>query len=116
MTGFGIRAKRENSSTIRLMSSTCRTMVSVHCSKMPLSSSDDLAEFAADAFGRKLDRRQRILDFVGDAARDVAPGRGALRGDELGDVVERDDVAVARLAGLLGADANRQVALVAVAR
>src|SRR6267154_6578917 len=38
ITGFGIRAKRENSSTIRLMSSTCRTMVSVHCSKMALSS------------------------------------------------------------------------------
>jgi hypothetical protein len=37
MTGFGIRAKRENSSTIRLMSSTCRTMVSVHWSKICLS-------------------------------------------------------------------------------
>ena len=77
---------------------------------------DDLAEFAADAFGRKLDRRQRVLDFVGDAASNVAPCRGALRGDQLGDVVERDDVAVARLAGLLGADADRQVALMAVAR
>src|SRR6266851_5352011 len=38
ITGFGIRAKRENSSTIRLISSTCRTIVSVHCSKMALSS------------------------------------------------------------------------------
>ena len=34
---------------------------------------DDLAEFAANALGRKLDRRQRIFDFVRDAARDVAP-------------------------------------------
>jgi hypothetical protein len=33
ITGFGMRAKRENSSTMRLMSSTWRTIVSVHCSK-----------------------------------------------------------------------------------
>ena len=32
IVGFGIRAKDENSSTMRLMSSTCRTMVSVHWS------------------------------------------------------------------------------------
>ena len=38
MTGLGMRAKRENSSTMRLMSSTCRTMVSVHCWKTPASS------------------------------------------------------------------------------
>ena len=37
ITGFGMRAKRANSSTIRLMSSTWRTMVSVHCSKISLS-------------------------------------------------------------------------------
>ena len=40
---------------------------------------DDLAVFAAQALGRKLDRGQRILDLVRDAARDVGPGRGALR-------------------------------------
>ena len=40
---------------------------------------DDLAEAAPDALGRKLDRRQRVLDLVGDAARHVGPGRGALR-------------------------------------
>ena len=38
ITGFGILAKRENSSTIRLMLSTWRTMVSVHCSNTALSS------------------------------------------------------------------------------
>ncbi len=75
---------------------------------------DVLAELAADAFGRELDRRQRVLDLVGDAARDVAPGRGALRRDQLGDVVERDDVAVMRLV-LLRADADRKIALGAVA-
>ena len=30
MTAFGMRANFENSSTMRLMSSTCRTIVSVH--------------------------------------------------------------------------------------
>ena len=38
ITGLGIRAKRENSSTMRLMSSTCRTMVSVHCTNTAGSS------------------------------------------------------------------------------
>ena len=38
ITGLGIRANRENSSTILLMSSTCRTIVSVHCSNTALSS------------------------------------------------------------------------------
>ena len=59
---------------------------------------DHLAVFAAQPFGRKLDRRQRVLDLMRDAAGDVGPGRGALRGDQLGDVVERDDVAVLGLA------------------
>ncbi len=38
ITGLGMRAKRENSSTMRLMSSTWRTMVSVHCSNTSRSS------------------------------------------------------------------------------
>ena len=79
MTGFGMRAKRENSSTMRRISSTWRTIVSVHCSKIARSSVIDLAVFAAQAFRRKLDRRQRIFDLVRDAARDVGPGGGALR-------------------------------------
>src|SRR3569833_4689653 len=33
ITGAGMRAKDENSSTIRPISPTCRTMVSVHCWK-----------------------------------------------------------------------------------
>ena len=52
---------------------------------------DELAIFALEPLGRKLDRGQRILDLMGDAARHVGPGRGALRGDEIGDVVQRDD-------------------------
>ncbi len=38
ITGFGMRAKRENSSTMRLMSSTWRTIVSVHWSNTSRSS------------------------------------------------------------------------------
>ena len=55
---------------------------------------DHFSVFAAQPFGRKLDRRQRVFDFVRDAARDVGPCRGALRGDQLGNVVERHDIAV----------------------
>ena len=55
---------------------------------------DDPAIFALQSLGRELDRGQRVLDFMGDAAGDIGPGRGALRLDEIGDVVERDDEAV----------------------
>src|SRR6185295_8133560 len=48
---------------------------------------------ASDALRRQLDRRQRVLDFVRQAARDLAPGRVALRLQERGDVVEHDDEA-----------------------
>ncbi len=59
--------------------------------------------------GRELDRRQRVLDLVRDAAGDVAPSGGALRGDKLGDVVERDDEAVlSELGGLFSRHANRE--------
>ena len=37
ITGCGMRAKAENSSTMRRMSSTCRTMVSVHMVKTSVS-------------------------------------------------------------------------------
>ena len=39
-------------------------------------------------FGGELDRRQRVLDLVRDAARHIGPGRLALRRLQLGDVVE----------------------------
>ena len=54
------------------------------------------AVFALQALGRELDGRQRVLDLMRDAARDVGPGGVALRRDEIGDVVEGEDVAVAR--------------------
>ena len=48
------------------------------------------------ALGRQLDRRERVLDLVREAARDLAPGDRALGRDHVGDVVEHDDEAAAR--------------------
>ena len=47
-----MRAKRENSSTMRPMSSTWRTIVSVHWSKTAAILGDDLAVLAAQPLGR----------------------------------------------------------------
>ncbi len=52
---------------------------------------------------------------MGDAAGDVGPGRGALGGDQRGDVVEGHDVAVLGIGRLLGGDAHRDGAVAAVA-
>src|SRR5690606_13554388 len=52
---------------------------------------DLTAVLAPQPFGRELDRRQWILDLVGDAAGDVLPRRVALRRDQTGDVVEGQD-------------------------
>ena len=79
MAGFGMRAKAENSSTMRPMSPTWRMIVSVHWSKIGAILGDGLAEPPPEALGRKLDRRQRVLDLVRDAPRDVGPGGAALR-------------------------------------
>ena len=49
--------------------------------------------FVADALGGELDRRQRILDLVSQAAGDLGPGGVALGPHQVGDVVEHDDVA-----------------------
>ena len=43
--------------------------------------------------GRKLDRGQRILDLMGDAAGDLLPGGKPLRLFQVGQVVEDDDKA-----------------------
>ena len=89
-----MRAKDENSSTMRPMSPTWRMIVSVHCSNTCWSVWISLAVFALEPLGGKLDRRQRVLDFMGDAAGDVGPGGVALGRDKLGDVVEGHDMAV----------------------
>ena len=100
---------------MRLMSSTWRMIVSVHWSKTSLPFDDMPAIAALQPFGRELDRRQRVLDFMGDAARDVGPGGAALRGDEVGDVVERDDAALVGAERIAG-HAHVEQALAAVAR
>ena len=47
-------------------------------------------EAAPDALRRELDRRERVLDLVGDPARHLAPGDHALHLDRLRVVVEHD--------------------------
>ena len=106
-----MRAKEENSSTMRPISPTWRMIVSVHCSKTCLSVWISRAVFPAQTFGRKLDRRQRILDFMGDAPRDIGPGRIALRRDEFGDVVEGHDMAVLGVIRALGRDPHDEAAI-----
>ncbi len=56
---------------------------------------------APQPLGRELDRRQWILDFVSESARDLAPRRIALGLKQGRDVIEDDDVAggLALLAG-----------------
>ena len=50
-----------------------------------------VGKFHLQAFGRELDRRQRILDFVRHALRHFSPGGGALRRDQAGDVIKDHD-------------------------
>ena len=77
---------------------------------------DHRAELAAQALGRELDRGERVLDLVGDAPGDVAPRRHALRHDEVGHVVEGDDVALeVAVVGLAAGDADEEVALAGAA-
>ena len=45
-------------------------------------------ELVLQPLGRELDRRQRILDLVGQPARHLGPGDAALRDHHVGDVVE----------------------------
>src|SRR6201999_3735125 len=63
--------------------------------------------------GRELDRRQGIPDLMRNAASDIGPGGGALRGHEVADVVERND-AGAIIASRISSDANVENALAAV--
>src|SRR5436309_9370912 len=69
---------------------------------------DLLQVSAAQSFGSQLDRRQRVLDFVGNATGDVGPGRLALGRQEFGDVVKRDDKAADTPTVVLRGDADEQ--------
>ena len=89
-----MRAKDENSSTMRPMSPTCRRMVLMRFVEDLEIVLELLGVAPAQALGAELDRGQRVLDLVRDAARDVRPGAGALRREQVGDVVERDHEAL----------------------
>ena len=79
-------------------SPTWRTIVPVSCSNVAGIGRDLLAVAPLQPLGGELDRGQRVLDLVGDAAGDVGPGGAALVEQLLGDVVEGEDVAALDLA------------------
>ena len=60
---------------------------------------DLLAVLALQTFCGKLDWCQRVLDFMGNAARDVGPGGIALGGNQISDVVEGQDKAMLGVIG-----------------
>src|SRR6266446_151467 len=62
----------------------------------------------------KLDGREGIFDFVGDAAGNFLPGGGFLRVEHFGEVVEDENVAHVGAAGAEGADGGGEVADAAV--
>jgi hypothetical protein len=85
----GARAYSLKALTICFIASTCATMVCVARSRICASCAIHAAqELAPHALRGQLDRRQRILDLVRQAARHLAPGRVALRLQQRGDVVE----------------------------
>ncbi len=90
-----MRAKLENSSTIRRRSPTWRMMVSVSRAKVSGSDGTSLAVAALQPLGGELDRGQRVLDLMGDTPGDIGPGRAALVAQLIGDVVEGQHEAVA---------------------
>ena len=65
-----------------------------------------LFEIAGEALGGKLDRSERIFDFVGDAASDFLPGGGFLRAEKFGEVVENQNEAGIGAARAEGADGD----------
>ena len=60
---------------------------------------DLLAVFALQAFGGKLDWGQRVLDFMGNAARNVGPGGVALGRNKIGDVIKGEHKAMLGVIG-----------------
>ena len=70
-------------------------IASVHSATSAFVGGGALAEMAAQPFGAELDRRQRILDFVREPPRHVAPGRDALRPNQRRHVVEHEHRALA---------------------
>src|SRR3546814_11499644 len=65
---------------------------------------------ALQAFGGELDRRQRILDLMGDTPCDIGPGRLALGREEFRYVIEGTDEPFDFMSVLLHADAYLKTA------
>ena len=65
------------------------------------------SRWRSEALRRKLDRRERVFDFVGDALCDFLPGRGFLRAQELREVVDHDDESRIRATRTERADRDR---------
>ena len=72
---------------------------------------DFFAVFAFQSLRGQLDRRQRVLDFMGDAPGDVGPGGVALSGHQLGNVIECYYMAVVFFARFLGSDPHGEIPL-----
>src|SRR5690348_1051723 len=75
---------------------------------------DHFAVLSPQPFCRELNWGQWILDLVGDASGNIRPGRGSLRGNQLGDVVQSHDIATIGLARLFTGNTDRKIALSAV--
>jgi hypothetical protein len=91
----GTFAYSEKAATICFIASTCWTMVWVERSRSSgLPGFEPAHQLAPHALGRKLDRRQGVSDLVCEAPRDLAPGRLALRLQELRDLVEHEHEAL----------------------
>ena len=58
-------------------------------------------QFHLQAFGRKLDRRQWILDFMSQSSRNLTPCDRTLPGNHLGYVVENDDITIFIIDGMV---------------
>ena len=72
-----------------LSCATCLTIVCVERASISASLAQQLVgEAMLQALGRELDRRQRVLDLVRQAACHLAPGGEALRLQQPRDVVE----------------------------
>ena len=65
-----------------------------------------LFEVTGQALGGELDGSERIFDFVSDAASDFLPGRGFLRAEQFGEVIENEDEAGVGAARAEGADGD----------
>src|SRR5215510_8123791 len=94
ITGVGMRAKEENSSTMRPISPTWRTMVSVHCWKISGSVTISAAYLR---FSRSAESWMGVSGFLISCA---------LRRHQVGDIVEGKDKAVG--AALFGGDLHAE--------